>query len=306
MHIEYNIQKEEKMNGIKINAYAKINLGLHVIGKRADGYHEVKMIMQAIALHDEIRICKSKENGIRVRTNLPYLPVDQRNLAYRAAKLCLETFGVKQMGVSIFLEKQIPVSAGLAGGSADAAATLLGMYRLFEKKEDRNELLQKAKLLGADVPFCLTGGTALAEGVGEILTALPAPPDSYVVLVKPAFSVSTRQVYQAFSLENAEKAGDMEQLIQKIKQKDIQGMCRTMGNVLETVTIKKHPIIRQIKNQMLQMGALAALMSGSGPTVFGLFLEKEQAQQCCKYFETQKEIEQVKLTYFWNDKGDRI
>ena len=248
------------MDEISLKALAKINLGLDVLGKREDGYHEVRMVMQTIHLYDRVEIKKTRSPHIHVETNLYYLPVNEDNLVYRAAKLMKDEFQIKE-GVRIVLQKFIPVAAGLAGGSSDAAAVLVGMNRIFNLGLKQNKLMELGLKIGADVPFCIMRGTALAEGIGEKLTALPPMPKCPVLIAKPAISVSTKAVYEGLKLYDGMEHPDI----------DLKGVASHMGNILETVTIPMYPVIEDIKKLMLENGALNAMMSGSGPTVFGLF-----------------------------------
>lgn len=265
------------MDSMKLKAYAKINLGLDVLRKREDGYHEVRMVMQMVNLYDRIELVKKKNPGIEVKTNLYYLPTNQDNLVYKAANLLIEEFQIKE-GIQIHLKKYIPVSAGMAGGSSDAAAVLFGMNRMFRLGLSLEELMKRGIKLGADVPYCIMRGTALSEGIGEKLTPLPSVPSCKVLIAKPAVSVSTRFVYENLKLQELNSHPDIDGIIENIKKKDIRGMAERLGNVLETVTIPAYPVIEDIKNVMKEQGALNALMSGSGPTVFGLFIEEKQAR----------------------------
>lgn len=266
------------MDEVSLKALAKINLGLDVTGKREDGYHEVRMIMQTIHLYDRVEIKKTRSPHIRVETNLYYLPVNEDNLVYRAAKLMKDEYKIKE-GVRIVLQKFIPVAAGLAGGSADAAAVLVGMNRIFNLGLKQNKLMELGLRLGADVPFCIMRGTALAEGIGEKLTALPPMPKCPVLLAKPAISVSTKSVYENLRLYEGMEHPDIDAIVENIQKKDLRGVAEHMGNVLETVTIPSHPVIRDIKKLMRDNGALNAMMSGSGPTVFGLFPNEKEIRR---------------------------
>lgn len=250
-----------------VKAPAKINLTLDVLYKRPDNYHEIEMIMTTVDLADRIGL-KATESGIHIESADRFVPSDSRNLAYQAAKLLKDTFNIKS-GVIISLEKQIPVAAGLAGGSSDAAATLKGLNQLWQLNLSLDELAELGAKIGSDVSFCVYGGTALAKGRGEIIEHLPAPPHCWVVLAKPTIGVSTADVYGAF---NADKAYHPEtgKMIEALQQGDYQGMCDHLGNALESVTLDMHPEVAQIKDQMKKFGADAVLMSGSGPTVFGL------------------------------------
>ena len=266
------------MDEISLKALAKINIGLDVLGKREDGYHDVRMIMQSIHLYDRVEIKKTKSPHIRVETNLYYLPVNEDNLVYRAAKLMKDEFKIKE-GVRIVLQKFIPVAAGLAGGSSDAAAVLIGMNRIFNLGLKQNKLMELGLKIGADVPFCIMRGTALAEGIGEKLTALPPMPKCPVLLAKPAISVSTKFVYENLRLYDGCDHPNIDGIVENIRQKNLKGIASNMGNILETVTIPNYPVIQDIKNLMMENGALNAMMSGSGPTVFGLFQNEKEIRK---------------------------
>lgn len=269
------------MDFLKLQAYAKINLALDVLRQREDGYHEVRMIMQTIKLHDNIDIRGSKEPGIRLRTNLPFLPVNENNLMYRAAKLLMEEFSISD-GVEMELRKIIPVSAGLAGGSADAAAVLFGMNRVFSLGLNTAALQERGVKLGADVPFCLMHGTALSEGIGERLSRLPKLPECSIVLAKPGLSVSTKYVYSKLcvSSQPAEAHPDVDGVIEALKGSSLRGVAGRAGNILERVSCREYPEIDIIKERLLDYGALCSLMSGSGPTVFAIFDDPERAKHC--------------------------
>ena len=266
------------MDEISLKALAKINLGLDVLGKREDGYHEVRMVMQTIHLYDRVEIKKTRSPHIHVETNLYYLPVNEDNLVYRAAKLMKDEFQIKE-GVRIVLQKFIPVAAGLAGGSSDAAAVLVGMNRIFNLGLKQNKLMELGLKIGADVPFCIMRGTALAEGIGEKLTALPPMPKCPVLIAKPAISVSTKAVYEGLKLYDGMEHPDIDGVMEGIQQKDLKGVASHMGNILETVTIPMYPVIEDIKKLMLENGALNAMMSGSGPTIFGLFPNEKEIRR---------------------------
>lgn len=264
------------MDLMQLRAMAKINLGLDVVRKREDGYHEVRMIMQTIRMFDRVTVYRIPEPEIRISSNLHFLPVNENNIAYKAARMMLESQPVRG-GVSISLQKRIPVAAGMAGGSADAAAVLYAMNRIFYMGYTLEELMDFGLRLGADVPYCLMRGTALAEGIGEELTRLPACPLCYVVIAKPAISVSTRFVYENLRLDETTRHPDIYGLADAICRQDLYGMLPYMGNVLESVTIPAYPIIGEIKERFMENGALISLMSGSGPTVFALFDNYEMA-----------------------------
>ncbi len=261
-------------------AYAKINLGLDVVRRLPNGYHEVRMIMQTVGIYDVLTFTKAKE-GIHLQVDNEELPVDGNNLIYKAAKLLMDVAGVTG-GVSITLEKHIPIAAGMAGGSTDAAATLLGINELYEIGYDIDKLKEFGVKLGADVPYCIQGGTALAEGIGEVLSVLPAPPDCYLVVAKPDINVSTKFVYENLKANELEYHPDIDGMIEALKKGDLKGITDRLGNVLETVTVPAYPIIQKIKEIMLAAGAEGALMSGSGPTVFGIFTDEEQARQAAE------------------------
>ncbi|WP_426348881.1 4-(cytidine 5'-diphospho)-2-C-methyl-D-erythritol kinase [Alloiococcus sp. CFN-8] len=273
-------------------AYAKINISLDVIGKREDGYHLLQMIMQQIDLYDNISVEKA-DNGIVLKTNRSYLPVDKSNLAYKAAELFMNNYNIGS-GLTIEIEKNIPVSAGLAGGSTDAAAILMLLNRLFEVNAPQEELMELSLGLGADVPFCIKGGTALCENIGELITPLEPFKNHLLVLVKPPFGVSTKEVYKGIKLEKIHKHPDTERLIEAVENQDLSFVSHNMKNVLENVTLRKHNKIRTIKKKLMDNGALGAMMSGSGPSVFGFFDDILTAQKC--YDAMKKEYKEVFLT----------
>ena len=258
------------MNRLKllVKAPAKINLSLDVLGKRQDGYHEVKMIMTTIDLADRLELMELAEDRIEILSHNRYVPDDQRNLAYQAAKLLKEKFNVKK-GVSITIEKTIPVAAGLAGGSSDAAATLRGLNKLWSLGLTIDELAELGAEIGSDVSFCVYGGTAIATGRGEKIEHIKTPPSCWVILAKPHIGVSTADVYGNLKL-NRVTHPNVDKMVDVINAGDYKGICDTVGNVLEDVTFAMHPEVARIKAQMKRFGADAVLMSGSGPTVFGL------------------------------------
>lgn len=266
------------MDKMELKALGKINLGLDVLGKRPDGYHDVRMVMQTIYLYDQITITKRKESGIGLSTNLFYLPVNENNLAYRAAKLLMDEFEIRS-GVDIFLEKHIPVAAGMAGGSSNAAAVLYGINRMFDLGLSMEELMKRGVSLGADVPYCIMRGTVLAEGIGEILTPLPPMPRCQIVVAKPPVSVSTKMVYEKIDSRRIVEHPDIDGIIDGLKEGDVTKIASRMGNVLEQVTVEEYPVIDKIKKLMNKGGAKGAMMSGSGPTVFGIFTEKSLAKK---------------------------
>lgn len=260
---------------MRLRAMAKINLGLDVIRKREDGYHEVRMIMQTIRMYDVLDIRKKQNPGISLSTNLPYVPSDERNLVYKAAKLLMDEFDIKE-GLSMRLSKSIPVAAGMAGGSSDAAAAFVGVNRLFRLGLSQEELMERAVRIGADVPYCIMRGTALAEGIGEKLTQLSAMPEGYVLIGKPGINVSTKTAYENLKLDAVEKRPDIDGMIRDIQNKDLYSMTEKMVNVFEPGLMEKYPVIGEIRDFMEERGALKAMMSGSGPTVFGIFDSKEK------------------------------
>lgn len=287
------------MTEMRMKALAKINLGLDVLRRREDGYHEVRMIMQTLRMYDKITIKKTKEPGIRLKSNLFYVPEDAGNLAYRAAKLLMDEFQVEE-GVFIDLQKFIPVAAGMAGGSSDAAAVLYGINRMFQLNLSKKQLMERGVQIGADVPYCILRGTVLAEGIGEKLTPLPPMPSCRVLVAKPPISVSTKFVYENLKLDELEKHPRIDRLLEGIKEGNLYKIAFYMGNVLETVTIPNYPVIARIREEMLQLGALNAMMSGSGPTVFGLFDDNELAMQAYTKMREGNLAKQVYLTGIYN------
>lgn len=288
------------MDEISLKALAKINLGLDVVRRREDGYHEVRMVMQTIHLYDRLELCKKKEPEITMETNLSFLPTNENNLVYKAAKLLQDEFQMPQ-GVHIKLQKHIPVAAGMAGGSTDAAAVLYGMNRIFKLGLSRKQLMERGVKIGADVPYCIMRGTALAEGIGEELSALPPMVKCPVLIAKPPISVSTKFVYENLKLDETMNHPNIDRLITDIKNQDLKKIAADMGNVLETVTIPNYPVIEQIKENMLVHGALNAMMSGSGPTVFGLFEKEETAQKAFEAVKRSGLAKQVYLTSIYNN-----
>lgn len=289
------------MNKIRLKAMAKINLGLDVVRKREDGYHEVRMIMQTIRMYDQIQLEAQETPGIRVATNLSYLPTNEDNLVYKAAKLLMEEFEVKK-GLSIDLRKFIPVAAGMAGGSSDAAAVMVGVNRLFHLNLSQKELMDRGVKIGADVPYCILRGTALAEGIGEKLKPLPPAPACYVLIAKPGIHVSTKFVYTNLRANELTYHPDIDGQIAAIRAGDLKGMAALCDNVLETVTIPAYPVIEEIKNVMKEYGALNARMSGSGPTVFGLFDDREKAKRAYEVLSQSEKAKQMYLTTFFNNR----
>ena len=277
------------MKQIELKALAKINLGLDVLGRRENGYHDVRMVMQSIYLYDEVKLEKTAEPGITTVSNLSFLPTGDGNIAYKAARLLQEEFQITE-GIKITLNKHIPVAAGLAGGSSNAAAVLFGMNRMFRLGLSQKDLMDRGVRLGADVPYCIMRGTVLAEGIGEKLSVLPAMPKCTVLIAKPPVSVSTKVVYEALDAKQITEHPDIDGIIEGLKNNSLKQVAACMGNVLEDVTVPMHPVIDQIKQEMKSAGALNAMMSGSGPTVFGLFESRADAR------EAQRRIREKSLT----------
>ena len=259
------------MNALKIyeKAPAKINLMLDVLHKRSDGFHEVEMIMTMVDLADRLEMSELPRDTIFISSQAGYIPLDEKNLAFQAARLIKERYNVRT-GVHIHLDKKIPVAAGLAGGSSDAAATLRGLNRLWRLNIPDHELQELGAELGSDVPFCITGGTALATGRGEKLTPMPNPPQCWVILAKPPINVSTADVYGRFRSDKIVRHPSAKKMEQAIRDQSFTDVCNQMGNVLEDVTLKLYPEVQHLKDAMIRLGADGVLMSGSGPTVFGL------------------------------------
>ena len=287
------------MKKIKLDAYGKINLGLDVLGKRDDGYHDLDMVMQSVNLADKIIIQKNKTGEITVKSNTGKIPNDESNLAYKAAKLLIDEFEIEK-GVDIEIEKNIPISGGMAGGSTDCAAVLKGMNKLFKLKLSEEELMERGVKLGADVPFCIMGKTARAEGIGEVLTPIKNKLKGYIVLAKPPISVSTGFVYGRIDEVEVKNKPDTEAMIEAIKKNDLKGLADSICNVLEEVTIPDYPIVQEIKDKMINNGALNAMMTGSGPTVFGLFDDKKKAVAAVDELKESKILEQLYLVKFVN------
>lgn len=281
---------------IRREAFAKINLGLDVVRRLPNGYHEVRMIMQTVGICDVLTFRKAA-SGIQLVVDNEELPTDGNNLICKAAKLLLESAGIEG-GVSITLEKHIPIAAGMAGGSTDAAAALLGINELYEIGYDVDKLKELGVKIGADVPYCIQGGTALAEGIGEVLSELPTPPACHLVIAKPDINVSTKFVYENLRANELESHPDIDGMIEGLEKGDLKAITDRLANVLETVTVPAYPIIDEIKQSMLDAGAEGALMSGSGPTVFGIFTELEKAKQAAKRIEDAELAKQVFVTAF--------
>ena len=277
---------------LQLKAYAKINLALDVVGKREDGYHEVRMIMQTVKLYDKLTFRLLEEDAIRLKTNVGFLPCDENNLIYKAVRCLKEQYHVKQ-GMEIDLYKCIPVAAGMAGGSTDCAAALIGASKLFGLHLDKQTLMKIGVRLGADVPYCIMRGTALSEGIGEILTPLPSIPDCKILIAKPPVGVSTKFVYEHLDEQGIETHPDVDGMVQAIREGNLLGITNRMGNVLENVTIPEYPVIDQIKKCMIEQGTLNAMMSGSGPTVFGIYEDREKAEKAKRIIQDRNLADQV-------------
>lgn len=282
------------MERYHIKAYAKINLGLDVIKRLPNGYHQVKMILQTVDIYDSLTLERT-DSGITLTTDSKELSADRDNLIYRAAELMREKYHFTE-GIHIHLEKKIPIAAGMAGGSSDAAATMKGISRLLGLEAPLPQLMEYGVSIGADVPYCILGGTALAEGIGDILTALPPAPDCFILVAKPDISVSTKYVYEHLDVPGLKFHPDIDGMKAAIESGSLQGILDRMGNVLETVTISAHPVINTIKQRMRDLGAVNSLMSGSGPTVFGIFLDEQAAQTAGRQLLAQALAQQIFVT----------
>ena len=283
------------MEPFTLRAMAKVNLGLDVVRRMENGYQQVKMIMQTVNLYDELTF-EERESGIRIRTDREDLPADETNLIYKAAKALQEEHFYP--GVSITLKKRIPMAAGMAGGSSDAAATFVGINRLFGLNLSKEELCRIGVKVGADVPYCIMGGTMLSEGIGEILTPLPDAPACWLVVAKPDISVSTKYVYENLHANSLTYHPDIDGVRTAIENGNLHEMCTHLENVLETVTEKQYPVISDIKRLLVEKGALTALMSGSGPTVFGIFEDRNTAERARQAVEEAAFAPQLYLTEF--------
>nr|WP_317359768.1 4-(cytidine 5'-diphospho)-2-C-methyl-D-erythritol kinase [uncultured Tyzzerella sp.] len=280
------------MKNIRLFARAKINLALDVIERLDNGYHNLQMIMQSVSLCDTIYIKKTFNDGICLETNKDWLPIDDKNLVYKAADYLKNEYNIKN-GMYIYIKKQIPMCAGLAGGSADCASTLVGIRNLFNLKICNDKLLEIGKSFGADVPFCIKRGTYLAEGIGEKLTPMPPMPHCYMLIVKPSVSISTGAIFQSLDLSKIKERPDIEKINYYIKNENIEGIAANLCNVLETVSIPLYPIIKDIKEAMLESGALGSLMSGSGSAVFGIYKSKKQAILSKNFLEKKLNIKDI-------------
>lgn len=287
------------MDSIRLKARAKINLGLDVLGKREDGYHEVRMVMQTIGIYDRLILTKIPEEEIRITSNLAFLPVNQNNLIYKAIKLLKDEYHFPG-GVSVDLNKFIPVAAGMAGGSTDAASTMFGVNRLFGLNLSMGKMMELGVRLGADVPYCVMRGTALAEGIGEKLTRITPVPHMWILIAKPQINVSTRLVYEQLDMGGIQKHPDIDGIIRAIEAQDVVRIAQSMGNVLENVTVPLYPVIETIKQDMLSHGAINAMMSGSGPTVFGIFPDEQTTLACQAFLKKKGDARQVYITENFN------
>lgn len=287
------------MDSIRLKARAKINLGLDVLGKREDGYHEVRMVMQTIGIYDRLILTKIPEEEIRITSNLAFLPVNENNLIYKAIKLLKDEYHFPG-GISVDLNKFIPVAAGMAGGSTDAASTMFGVNRLFGLNLSMGKMMELGVRLGADVPYCVMRGTALAEGIGEKLTRITPVPHMWILIAKPQINVSTRLVYEQLDMGGIQKHPDIDGIIRAIEAQDVVRIAQSMGNVLENVTVPLYPVIETIKQDMLSNGAINAMMSGSGPTVFGIFPDEQTTLACQAFLKKKGDARQVYITENFN------
>ena len=285
------------MDKLQLKAYGKINLGLDVIRKRPDGYHDLDMIMQMVDVYDDVIIEKKAGEEIVVKADAAVLSNGKDNLAYMAAKMLFDEFGIKS-GVEITIHKRIPIAGGMAGGSSDCATTLIGINEMFNLGLSKQQLMERGVKLGEDVPYCVLGGTAIARGIGEVLTPLPTPPQCHVIIAKPPISVSTAYVYGHIRPDEITKRPDIEQMTLAIKEQDLNKLSDLLYNVMEEVTVSEYPVIEKLKSIMLENGALNSIMSGSGPTVFGLFDDREKAQAAMKALDSKELTEQLYLTKF--------
>lgn len=285
------------MDKLQLKAYGKINLGLDIIRKRPDGYHDLDMIMQMVDVYDDVIIEKKAGEEIVVKADAAVLSNGKDNLAYMAAKMLFDEFGIKS-GVEITIHKRIPIAGGMAGGSSDCATTLIGINEMFNLGLSKQQLMERGVKLGADVPYCVLGGTAIARGIGEVLTPLPTPPQCHVIIAKPPISVSTAYVYGHIRPDEITKRPDIEQMTLAIKEQDLNKLSDLLYNVMEEVTVSEYPVIEKLKSIMLENGALNSIMSGSGPTVFGLFDDREKAQAAMKALDSKELTEQLYLTKF--------
>ena len=287
--------RKRVMDRVEERAYGKINLSLDVLGRRENGYHDVSMVMQTVDLYDVISLNKlESDSEIRLTANVNTLPLDETNIVYKAVKLIKEEYGINT-GVSVHIEKHLPIAAGMGGGSSDGAAALRGMNRLFELGLSEEKLEELGVRLGADVPFLIKGGIALAEGIGEKLTTLPDFPDCVLVIAKPDLGVSTKEVYEAFDSLKEVNHPDIVKLVKSLGNTNLKEIVKLLGNVLEEVTVKKHEIIEIVKKLLIDNGAVFSMMTGSGPTVFGIFENEEQAEKARNNLRKQEGLELVEI-----------
>ena len=286
------------MQRISLRAYAKINLSLDILGKRQDGYHDLCMLMQSVSLHDKVSLTKIKKKDIELASNLSDLGDAEHNLAYKAAKLLYDEFDIKE-GIHIDLYKCIPVGAGMGGGSADAAAVLRGVNKLFDLGITEEGLKKRALKLGADVPFCISGGTVLASGIGERLEYLKSLPEAKLVVLKPHISISTKEAYSLVDINyiEEEKRPDTGRLLKAIEAEDIDMLACNMKNVFEIFINKEYPVIDAIKEKLIELGASGAMMSGSGSAVFGIFSDEDKAYKAYEEFKYKSFIKLAKQAY---------
>ena len=288
------------MKNIQLKAHGKINLCLDVLRKREDGYHDLEMVMQTVGLHDVIGITAAEGTGeITVVSDSAFIPNDKNNLCYAAASLLMDEFNIKD-DITIRIEKNIPVAGGMAGGSSDCAAVLRGINEMYDLGLDLEELQKRGVTLGADVPFCLLGGTALAEGIGEKLTVLAPPPKCHILIAKPDIFVSTAYVFGNINPDKIMYHPNTRAMVKAIENSDLKNMTREMYNVMEEVTVMEYPEIAQIEQLMLDKGAMGAIMSGSGPTVFGIFDDREKANMALYEIKKEQLAKQIEITEFVN------
>lgn len=295
--IETGFRMESENMMVRQKAYAKVNIGLDVLRRRPDGYHELKMIMQTVDIFDDLTFERTREPGIRLSIEGADLPADENNLVYKAAALMMEQRQIGE-GVAITVTKRIPIAAGMAGGSADAAAAMRGLNALFDMGYSAEALRELGVRLGADIPYCITGGTMLSEGIGEVLTPLSAPPECYLTVAKPNIDVSTAFVYQNLHADSLPFHPDIDGMVKALAAGDLKGITDRMENVLETVTVPMYPVIDRIKRRMRMLGAENALMSGSGPTVFGIYKERKTAEKAAEIIREENLAEAVFATRF--------
>lgn len=283
------------MTKLELKAYAKVNIGLDVVKRLENGYHQVRMIMQTLSLHDTLTIESCREEGIVLTTDTSALSSPEDNLVYKAAKMMFEKYGLAD-GIKIHLQKRIPIAAGMAGGSTDAAAVFRGMNQLYNLKLPQEELMKLGVKLGADIPYCIVGGTYLSEGIGEVLTPAPTMPQCYVLVAKPPIGVSTKWVYENLHANELKEHPDIDGMLKAMEENNLKALAAKMDNVLEHVTVRKYPVINEIKQLMEKYGAVRAMMSGSGPTVFGLFATEETMNHAYNKMKEEGIIEDIFAT----------